>query len=513
MLVVAVPDFDSALEEYTSPAAEQLLRSFGHELRQRMRPGSGCLVARRYAFGWCLSLRVLAESPEGTAPALQVEHVLRHETVSANAAHVLLEAEVSCRSHPADDDPAYLRRGSRGPHFRRTAPCETSTSRDMHRTLMAVESFRLESLAGAYAALDGLDPRAAALDRVALPLREVVLESLSMDRRCRLAQVATHRPALLNALGVALGNRPGAWTHEGELVLPLERILDGRKDRDVLAAALEVGLGLEATGARIARLRGLGSRMATETELLSYLPHTLDVDCPDSWIPSDPEDLDRWALAQCWAQTHVTAPDLRRDFERYVARYGAELGQLVAHGKRLRPGLEILDRGLPARAHELFATRVGPNAFFQRELERDYPPWVGDAFLELPEPESGSTDDGPLQLRRIRSDGELRAVGRRFRNCLVQPIDNVTNEGVLGKRVHISVQWRDGEGLASVVDQGDGWEVGEVLGPRNRELPDDIRSRVEKELERIMERIRLAREPRPVGRTDDPCERPTRDVA
>lgn len=476
-LVVPLPDVDPNLEEVPLALLRLLVQPKRGRVR-RVRPESLRLIARRHTFGWSVGLRALVEAPNDRDPDLEVERLVRHELVSGGSAHRLVAEAPWHGALIAEEDAAFGWRTLRDPRHVETALATASVTRERHRALMAIECFRLESLEHAYGALDGLDVDPEALDGVSVPLQEVALEALSLDASGRLEQALRQRPALFRALGIALGDRPGAWTYGGELAPPLQRIVDGRKDRDVLAAALEFGLGQEATGPRIARLRGLGSRMGPDTERLAYLAHVLDVDCPDPWIPTAEDGLEHWAFAQCWARHLEVGPEHRRDFERYVARHGSSLGPLLlAHDGREIVS-SILAKDVPPRARRLFATRTLPSTFLERELARDYPPWVGDHFLEAIELASASDEGGALRLRRIRTEAELRSIGQRFGNCLAQAFEDVTDDALRGKRVFLAIRWSSGEGLAELHAVGDTWRISQIRGPRNRELPDEVHERV-----------------------------------
>lgn len=398
--LLALPDLDLSTADPSRRAAlPGFLRTLDRRFRAPVVPGTVALALRRRTFAWDLSLRArLGEESQG-AGGRDVEVLLHHEVLTPAGPRLLFaDPPLGC-GHPVESDPAFVWRSTSGVPYLAWWRSETSARQALHGAFLAVEDFRQESLLRAHVSLESLDLGRSSLARLNASVVEVALESLVLEPTGHLARAFTSRPPLVHALALALGQRPGAWSHADDESSPLRLLVDGHDDRDVLAHALELGRGLEATDARLTRLRTLGGRTRPWTRRLAYLAHTLDVDCPNAWVPTDERGLDAWAMAQCWAQTCVLAQDHRDDFLRYVARHGAELGGLLEsplEPARLR---SLLGRRLPAAARELLANGLGPRAFVRRAVRAGAPAPNRHAWLAERIRRADTRDDGiPLDV-------------------------------------------------------------------------------------------------------------------
>lgn len=433
------------------------------------------LRATQLPFGWRVTVRVdggPARGGRAIGPSA-CERVIHQETITSVGATTVVETRCADAGHPCESNSAYrwlgAARGSGAP-FRIV---EANTSTQMHRARRDLERFRLTALDAAERAVSALDLGHEVLSHVPSELHDTVLEVVSCDSTGRIAQLATLRPQMIHSLAIALGDAPGRWVTDGRLSAPLQLVVDGTRDRDVLAAAIATGLGRPATDARVSRLRAFGSLLATVPDhhpasvAYAYLGAALDVDCRLSWLSEQEGGIGAWARAQCWADA-LSLP-LPAASRRYVACYGGEADTEIRGAALPGSSKDLLECALRRDASAFIPCRLLPETVIQNYVDEPFPAVAGVCDVAVV---SG------IAVERVQSGAALRALGREFRNCLGLKKSRLVGLARRGLNLYFRCVWPGEECLVELVADADGWTVGDIRAPRNRELSPRDHSRV-----------------------------------
>lgn len=445
------------------------------------------LVGRRRPYGFTLSLRITTHGSK-----VVEDFILEHEAVGPMGVEGFTSHCDAETGHAVERDPSFrwLTHVDRPnetesaeselvpPTHRavptlseRWLPTAASARRiPLQRQMRAFERFRLDALDAADARVTLLHGDEGFLRTIPSDLREAVMEALDADSTGRLAQVVASRPALLAALGIALGDCPSRWVHEGRLAAPLELVVAGFRDRDVLAAAIESGRGSVATDERIERLRMLGNhvhklpRANDPVRYWALLAGALDAEAHASWVATPEGGLVAWARAQCWA----AAKQLPLEARRYVARFGGSVALVVFGSFGHMFGERVVLAALRNDAAGLLLGKVTPARLVHRAIAARFPP--NHACRD-----EATVDD--VRVVRVPDGASARAIGRALRVCLANA-GTFRSYAVgchVGMAAFYEVTWPEGRALAYVGRPDGPWRVLELRTDEDREL--DVRRR------------------------------------
>lgn len=318
------------------------------------------------------------------------------------------------------------------------------------------------------------------LNRLPISTREAILAAIASDTSGRIREKLLLKSEVLIALAFFIGVKPEAWVRDGQLTEGPMDIVHGEKERTIFerAAARYEGRERDAWCLNSAHIKGPASaliyaRLVRERTLTFTQASLLwEANVEPDWIPRHNGRRRDWL----GVFHHLHHSDRSLKMKRYAAQYFRPSNKKSATD--FIRELDAVEDELLRRPWSVEKPLPHPTILVRRSRER---PLRGLASLP------GTITIKNYTFRRARTIEEIRALGRKYNNCLR---DTILWNDDLWPSLYVLFEalWKDGSCLVHISyreDSEDSMHIVEVSAYDNKHIDCAIEDEIREALDEL----------------------------